>query len=343
MNRWQWLDVTKGIGIMLVVAGHVLRGLVSGGQLDRSEAYVLVDSIIYSFHMPLFFFLSGILFFPTLTRKAVPEAVLGKIDTILYPYIVWSIGQGAVELLLTGYTNNGVGSLDFLNLWHPRAHFWFLYYLFFFFLFSSLLFYAAKANKVAWIILLIASIGLYFIPTDRLPSWLRPFCSGYFFFTLGVIVPPALFAKCRGAPWAILSIVIFAISQFWFHAILNQNFTDKSAYLFAISTICVACTALLSANLLGPLAKIFAYLGERSMSIYLAHVLFGSGARVILTKFFGENSSGLHISAGIVLGVTGPVLLHNFVAKFSIPFVFSAGLTNRATRKSNQDAQGADV
>jgi len=46
-KRIEWLDVLKGIGIFFVVAGHFYK----------SDDPVLV--YIYSFHMPLFFFISG--------------------------------------------------------------------------------------------------------------------------------------------------------------------------------------------------------------------------------------------------------------------------------------------
>ena len=49
-NRIQWIDVAKGIGILAVVLGHSLQ---MGSFPYR---------IIYAFHMPLFFFLSGVCF-----------------------------------------------------------------------------------------------------------------------------------------------------------------------------------------------------------------------------------------------------------------------------------------
>ena len=56
-NREVWIDYAKAIGIILVVYGHVARGLYSAGIDIPYELYVLIDSIVYSFHMPLFFFL----------------------------------------------------------------------------------------------------------------------------------------------------------------------------------------------------------------------------------------------------------------------------------------------
>ena len=46
-TRIEWIDFAKGLTILLVVVGHTIsNGLIRGS--------------IFSFHMPLFFFLSGI-------------------------------------------------------------------------------------------------------------------------------------------------------------------------------------------------------------------------------------------------------------------------------------------
>ncbi|EPJ4139137.1 acyltransferase family protein [Klebsiella pneumoniae] len=60
--RETWVDYAKGIGIILVVFGHANRGLYSSGIYISPEIYHYLDNVIYSFHMPLFFFLSGLFF-----------------------------------------------------------------------------------------------------------------------------------------------------------------------------------------------------------------------------------------------------------------------------------------
>uniref|UniRef100_UPI001C2F5592 acyltransferase family protein n=1 Tax=Micrococcus sp. GbtcB5 TaxID=2824750 RepID=UPI001C2F5592 len=49
-NRVEWIDTAKGMGIFLVILGHT-------GSLGGR-----ITNYIYSYHMPLFFFLSGYLF-----------------------------------------------------------------------------------------------------------------------------------------------------------------------------------------------------------------------------------------------------------------------------------------
>lgn len=52
VKRIEWIDVCKGLGIFLVFIGHT-----NVSQLSRT----LYDWI-YSFHMPLFYMLSGLVF-----------------------------------------------------------------------------------------------------------------------------------------------------------------------------------------------------------------------------------------------------------------------------------------
>ncbi|MBL4675960.1 MAG: acyltransferase family protein [Mucilaginibacter sp.] len=66
------LDVAEAIGIFLVILGHVT-------QNDFAR------TLIYSFHMPLFFFLSG------LTANFNKENfVLRKFQTLMIPYFIWA-------------------------------------------------------------------------------------------------------------------------------------------------------------------------------------------------------------------------------------------------------------
>ncbi|HAQ24881.1 MAG TPA: acyltransferase, partial [Pseudomonas sp.] len=124
-ERNAWVDYAKAIGIILVVYGHVARGVFNAGLPMGEELYVLVDSIIYSFHMPLFFFLSGLFFYDSLVKRGTGGLIVNKVDTIVYPFIVWSLLQGFLEVILSNYTNGNVTVAEVLSLlWSPRAQFW---------------------------------------------------------------------------------------------------------------------------------------------------------------------------------------------------------------------------
>lgn len=55
-RRIEYIDTLKGIAIILVVMGHVVQFIWG----DRYGSNQIIFIIIYSFHMPLFFFLSGL-------------------------------------------------------------------------------------------------------------------------------------------------------------------------------------------------------------------------------------------------------------------------------------------
>ena len=128
--KLKWVDVAKGIAIILVVYGNVLDGLFNAGV--TVPRYHLQHDFIYSFHMPLFFVLSG------LFAKRV--LVLPKLQffrrqgiALLYPYLLWSVVQSGIMLIMSKYTNGGLTSLEFLMIpLDPFGQFWYLYDLFFY-------------------------------------------------------------------------------------------------------------------------------------------------------------------------------------------------------------------
>ena len=76
-TRLVWADQAKGFGIIAVVIGHT------------ALEYGWWGTFIYSFHMPLFFFLSGF-FFSWSPDLPAAEQIRKKVRTILVPYFVFA-------------------------------------------------------------------------------------------------------------------------------------------------------------------------------------------------------------------------------------------------------------
>nr|WP_323808077.1 acyltransferase family protein [Klebsiella pneumoniae] len=67
--------------------------------------------------------------------------ISGKFKTIFYPYAVWSILQGCIEVFLSNYTNSKTSLISVLSFpFHPRAQFWFLYALLLIFILSAVIY-----------------------------------------------------------------------------------------------------------------------------------------------------------------------------------------------------------
>ena len=68
--RIEWLDSLKGFAIFLVVVGHVVLGYLRAGIFPEYQwSLQLTHDLIYSFHMPLFFLISGFLYKLTWSKK----------------------------------------------------------------------------------------------------------------------------------------------------------------------------------------------------------------------------------------------------------------------------------
>ena len=141
--RIEWVDIAKGIGILLVLAGHAPRDIMR----DR---YPLIDFgyyFIYTFHMSLFFFLSGWMFSRCQAEKKTSVQFLsGKINTLLIPWVVFSAliylliyGVNAVSFIkdmLYGTFLEQMGVAEYAKLclsgMNPYCiHLWYMYTLFF--------------------------------------------------------------------------------------------------------------------------------------------------------------------------------------------------------------------
>ena len=79
-DRLDWIDTIKGIGIILVVVGHHLRGL------------SWINTWISSFHMPLFFLVTGYLYaYRQSWNFSIHKFFTNKIKGLLYPYATLSL------------------------------------------------------------------------------------------------------------------------------------------------------------------------------------------------------------------------------------------------------------
>ncbi len=129
MERSDWQDRAKGIGIILVVFGHVMRGLTSAGIMPDDLLNRDVDYTLYTFHMPLFFLLSGLNVEASLARGR-SRFIKKRVWTLLWPYVLWSLAQGSIQVVLGGSLNGSLNWSDLAKIgWQPYAQFWFLYVL----------------------------------------------------------------------------------------------------------------------------------------------------------------------------------------------------------------------
>ncbi len=317
-ERIVWIDYARAIGIILVVYGHVARGVYNAGIPFKNESlYQLVDGVVYSFHMPLFFFLSGIFFLDSLKRKKAWGLILNKIDTIAYPYIIWSIIHLSVTALLSSFTNGDTAFSDILTiLWQPQAHFWFLYVLFFLFVIAAIAYSQAPARLIAPIYII--SLALYLFH-DKLPSsyHFHYIKHNFVYFTFSILFSQWGNIKLFESKMALAAAaLLFLISQYIFQVRLNLGIWDRGIYLLLTAKIGILLVVIAAKQ--APKLPWLAAIGVSSMAIYLMHVLFGSGARIILQHFLSIESAFVHLLAGCVVGVCASLATLYLIKKFEL-------------------------
>ena len=118
----EWVDWTKIIGIFLVTLGH--------GNLVSVE----LNTFIYSFHMPLFVFVSGY-FYATKCEIPLKDIAIKQFKRLLVPQfafcilgiIVWTFSGDLYDFLI--FDENGRLSLK--NIYHYLTSAWFVWCIFF--------------------------------------------------------------------------------------------------------------------------------------------------------------------------------------------------------------------
>ncbi len=96
-ERIVYIDALKGFVILLVVMGHTITKLYSQSfehmLWDYPTSTMFWWYVIYSFHMPLFMFISGFLFCRTdgYQWKSALITVWKRAYTLLLPFVVWAL------------------------------------------------------------------------------------------------------------------------------------------------------------------------------------------------------------------------------------------------------------
>jgi peptidoglycan/LPS O-acetylase OafA/YrhL len=121
-----------------------------------------------------------------------------------------------------------------------------------------------------------------------------------------------------------LMLFLFIMGEFIFHGILGLYYEDKG-----VLSLMNALTAVLSIILFSKLLskqqpiKLLALIGSSSMSIYLMHILLGSGMRIVLQSIFGIHNVPVHLILGCINGMVIPIICLYYIKKFNVPYVFS--------------------
>ncbi len=295
------LDIARGIAIILVVWGHALIGVQRAMGPGEAGRFAII--LLFCVHMPFFFFLSGMLSH-SMTRLPPARFVSKLLGRVAYPYLLWSLVIVTIHLRMSGLTNTRVEGFELVELLYaPPAVMWFLYVLFFCFVLARTLVRTKPGTRLA------IGIGLtlagYF-----LDFWMLSHVRFIGMFLIGTLVSPnqalALARDRRAQGLACLCLAGPALLAWQVADLLPDGYPGLAlGYLpaaFGGIVLILAIAQRLERWGAGALRVI----GQRTMPIFVLHIVIVAGTRILLTRL-GIGSPALVVGTAVVAGVALPM------------------------------------
>lgn len=305
-------DVAKGLCIILVVFGHAERGLNGSGAPPHFSLMGFVDYAIYTFHMPFFFFVSGLFFSGQETAPKDYFAKLGK--NIAYPYVFWSVLHGSLMVVMgrLGLTNTTIDFTRVLEiLWSPISPFWFLYSLFFCQLASHLFVWVPALVRAALALILFI---FFYLHSQQVP-W--DIAYGFIYFTLGIVAKQYGFQQRRYTIRSFLALLAaFAIFTYFSWQIeIPERFPFLSAMLGIGLTIAISQALAIREN---AISSMFRTLGQLSVGIYVMHIIAIGFGRAVAVKLLHVTDTASLLAITTIIGVALPAIVQMAAIRFGI-------------------------
>ena len=296
-TRLPHVDIAKGIGILLVVAGH--NWIILGG---KGELY----RIVYSFHIPLFFILAGTFFNPNKSFRVILKE---RFQILLVPYFFTSLVIEIIALTFNFQPDLFTKSLFWVAYGTGTqmrwVSFWFLTHLFLVSIFSWGLINLFKKFEIKrygqiFILLVLLTIGwlsirvFWKMPIGGMKVNGLPFSADLllissFYFMLGSFSQ----AWIKEREFHVMPLILSGVIFFGIHALTNVT-TDLNLRLYnslivaTVLAITGSFTVIEISKYLARFAiaeKVLGYFGRHSLIILIFHSFFQDNLFVLLSDY----------------------------------------------------------
>jgi hypothetical protein len=309
------LDSLRGLACVLLVAYHVTVDAMVFAQ-SKNELISMFNSMISPIRMPLFSFLSGLIY---AYRPVEPGKFLSfqvkKVNRLMVPFLFMTLIIISLKSVATSVTNPVSISNAPYYLLYGYSHLWFLQAIFIIFVILSAIDSTFTKNRgLNYIALFIAGSIAYFTSIGK---W-QIFSIGGAIELLPFFSVGALF-NAYSTKWsryyspaliATLALILLGSSVAFFHGIKTSQIEALSPFRFIMGISGVSLLFLLFPN-----NKVLKNIGVYSFSIFLFHSIFTAISFRILP---GE----LHYLslAGFTIALFGPIFVEIILMK-RLPFL----------------------
>lgn len=286
VKRNEFLDILKGIAIILVVVGHCIQ-YGSGHNYMTNSLYFsdFVFKLIYSFHMPLFMLISGYLFYYSVKKNSFKYNLINRLKTTIVPIFTYTLICYMLNKSLYFDIESFLSNM-FLNLWYLWAIFWC----------SLIVLLVEQAKKMKNILYTLIYLIMFFIPNIYN---FHLYCFMYVFFILGFLFNKynlKEYFKHRLRFASLISIIIF---------IILFMFYDINSYIYVSGYNIVKE---------GGFVQIFINIYRSTIGLF-GSVFLISTVKIILLKtdlklkllsYIGKNSLVIYIISGLIFAYLFP-------------------------------------
>lgn len=330
-KRLGYLDIAKALCIILVVVGHFCPA-------TTNALWEKVSRAIYSFHMPLFMFASGLLFAHTWKKQPYLSFVSKKFQRLMIPYFCTSIVIIGIKMAMQGvlHVANEVTLKDLAEMfWYPSAalHLWFVWALMIIFIAAGI-----SPSRTYRLFLTAAAAALWITPVnpphvfciDQVCHMAVFFMSGVMFRDLGchrLLYPETTAEKLTGSAIFLGAASAFTLMEILlFNGKLPQVFSRLLPFL-GIATV-LGLSRCLEKPACGNRKGILMTIGGCSFTIYLFHTTFSEFTKAVMAKFGCtlENHFVLCLACAVAAGIVFPILVQKLALEKSKTLGFLFGV-----------------
>ena len=310
------IDVVRGIAIVLVVLGHVNQGNIHRGWWGDSNVGHRIENAIYAFHMPSFFFVSGIFLRPGVDKRGEAAYTLGKLRTMIYPYVLWAFLIFGAEHLFSRFMATGILSLhDFLFALLTANFSWFLPTIFLVVMAGMML------RKLPMpLIFAISVLAQLFVPVVG-ASDIDLGIKNLPFLVLGMWVGRA-FTRFETVPrvWAAGGALLLAVAM----TLSTRELTYGIRPLIVPLGVLGILTLLLVARALhrSSVARAFAWAGEGSFGIFLMSEFPQGASRELIHRLFHTTAPWPHLLVSTAVAVIVPGWIYGHRERLKLGWLF---------------------
>jgi len=313
-RRSKIIDIVKGLAITLVTYGHTAQGLHNRAWWTTSK-FLFSNAFIYSFHMPVFFFVSGLFVMHSLGRRGVRSFTVEKLKTILYPYFLWAFIYVLLDPLMAQFRagKHPFHGKEFLIQLIEGDYSWFL-----FTLFMCLMLAVLTRKLPAWLRFgLAVALGMLTPVTVVFGTVAHEFC----FLAAGMWVGSSIEAIDR-LQSGMAALGLGAIALFQTAMIYRFGFTNVWDYVLLGLTGTLGLFFL--ARLIDPtkIGDLFAWIGRASLGVFLIAAFAQGAAREVLARGFHTQNFWVQLLIPTVVSTLVPAWIWYYQEQLHVGWLF---------------------